>query len=174
MKFNEWSSQSEKSVLQKETWDLTMCIYVSDSVSWRSTLWVCIYLMSVVGILMYMPKHITALLSEPLLVEARLNSHFRALPRTLHLQFGHKSLKHLTLHVCSMCLRLVNQSNFTAGKNTTCTCRLVTTKSVWNQTSVCLICTALVGRQIPLKRCRSVWSERLEYRATSSGLLVFC
>lgn len=79
---------------------------------------------------MYIPKHITAVLSEPLLVEARLNSHFRALPRTLHLQFGHQFLKHLTLHVCNMCLRLVNQLNFIAGENTMCTCRPVTMKSV--------------------------------------------
>lgn len=73
---------------------------------------------------MFISKHVTAVLSEVShLVEVRLNSHLRVLPRAPHLQSEHKVLKHLTLHVCSTCLRLANQFNFIAGKNAKWTCR---------------------------------------------------
>ena len=111
--------------------------------------------MSVVGVLMYIPKHITAVLSViSLLVEARLNSHLRVSPRAPHLQSGHKVLKHLTLHVCSTCPRLANQFKFIGDKNAMWTCRFVTmTKHVKSNLHVFdfPLCTAPVAMQIPLK-----------------------
>lgn len=109
MQFKEWRAQFAECVLHKKTWDLNRYIYISDSVSWRSDLQVWIYLMSVVGVLMYIPRHITAVLSVvSLLVEASLNSRLKVLPRETHLQSGHKVPKHLTLHMFSTCLKLIN------------------------------------------------------------------
>lgn len=48
---------------------------------------------SVAGILMFISKHVTAVLSVVShLVEVRLNSHLGVLPRAPHLQSGHKVL----------------------------------------------------------------------------------
>lgn len=100
----------------------------SVTVSWRSTLSCGITSWLLVGVPMCVPKHITAVLRVvSLLVEARLNSCWRVLPRAPHPQSGHDVPKHLTLCVCSACLRLANQLKSIGGKNALWTCRSVST-----------------------------------------------